>query len=84
MSNVRNPDDPATVEDVRRLLGEGGEQVIDEIVSLQPTVADLEKAAQWVAGERDLDREDGQVLKGISGEIVMLLAANDENETPTS
>jgi len=44
MSNAKNANDPATGEDVRRLFGDTSDLVLTEIVSLQPTIADLEKA----------------------------------------
>jgi len=75
-----NPDEPATADDVRRVFGATDAAVVQDIVSLQPTIADLQKAAQWMAGDRDLDQPDGQVLKGVAGEIVTLLAEGDEDD----
>lgn len=72
----------ATPADIRRLFGDTSDQVVSEILNLQPTLADLEKAAQWVAGDRDLDQAEGQVLKGVSGEIVTLLAVEDDEQEP--
>lgn len=77
-----NTDVRATTADIKRLFGDTSDQVVSEILSLQPTLADLEKAAQWVAGDRDLDQADGQVLKGVSGEIVTLLAVEDDEQEP--
>ena len=79
---MSNPDQPATADDVRRVLGETDVTVVQDIVSLQPTVADLQKAAQWIAGDRDLDQADGRILKGLAGEIVTLLAETDEDDLP--
>jgi hypothetical protein len=73
-------DEPATTDDVRRVFGETDALVVQDIVRLQPTIADLQKAAQWIAGDRDLDQADGQVLKGVAGEIVALLAESDTDE----
>jgi hypothetical protein len=81
-SGGSNTDTRATTADIKRLLGDTSDQVVSEILSLQPTLADLEKAAQWVAGDRDLDQADGQVLKGVSGEIVTLLAVEDDEQEP--
>jgi hypothetical protein len=77
---MSNPDQPATADDVRRVFGETDVTVVRDIVSLQPTVADLQKAAQWIAGDRDLNQADGQILKGVAGEIVTLLAEADEDD----
>ena len=77
-----NTDVRATTADIKRLFGDTSDQVVSEILGLQPTLADLEKAAQWVAGDRDLDQADGQVLKGVSGEIVTLLAVEDDEQEP--
>jgi hypothetical protein len=80
MPNPENATELATEKDVRRLFGNVDDVVVSEIVDLQPTIADLNKAVQWIAGDRDLDQPEGQVLKGVSGEIVTLLAADEEGE----
>ncbi len=79
---MSNPDRTATADDIRRVFADADTVVVNEIIELQPTVADLEKAAQWIAGDRDLDQPEGQVLKGTAGEIVTLLAEEDEEDTP--
>jgi hypothetical protein len=80
MPNPENATELATEKDVRRLFGNVDDVVVSEIVDLQPTIADLNKAVQWIAGDRDLDQPEGQVLKGVSGEIVTLLAADEDGE----
>ena len=80
MPNPENATELATEKDVRRLFGNVDDVVVSEIVDLQPTIVDLNKAAQWIAGDRDLDQPEGQVLKGVSGEIVTLLAADEEGD----
>lgn len=75
---MSNPDQPATAEDVRRLFADADAELVNEIVSLQPTIADLQKAAQGIAGDRD--QPEGQVLKGTAGEIVTLLAEGDDGD----
>ncbi len=82
MENRRHADDPATPDDVTRLFGDIDPDVLSEMLSLQPTIADLEKAAQWIAGDRDLDHADGQILKGTSGDIVALLETEEDDEAP--
>jgi len=77
---MSNSLEPATADDVRRVFGETDAVVVQDIVRLQPTIADLEKAAQWIAGDRDLDQADGQVLNGVAGDIVTLLAETDEDD----
>jgi hypothetical protein len=80
MSDRNHKDDLARPADVRRLFRDADDVVVAQIMDLKPTIADLEKAAQWIAGDRDLDQPEGQVLKGTSGEIVTLLAAAEEDE----
>jgi hypothetical protein len=82
MENRKRAGVPATADDVSRLFGEIDDDVLREILDLHPTIADLEKAAQWIAGDRDLDHADGQILTGTSGEIVTLLATEEEDEPP--
>lgn len=76
---MANASEMANAQDVRRLLGDLDDTVVSEVIKLQPTIADLEEAAQWIAGDRDLDQPEGQVLKGIAGEIVTLVAIDEDD-----
>jgi hypothetical protein len=73
---------PAAADDVRRILGAlDGDKVV-AIVALQPTVADIEEASLWLAGDADVFGA-GQPLTPVAGRIVDILTA-DEDEEPRS
>jgi hypothetical protein len=75
------PDRPnklATNEDVKDILGDLDERKILPILALRPTVADLEEALVWLAG--DVDVFEPRPLKGIPGQIVTILTENEEEE----
>jgi hypothetical protein len=71
-------DKPATHEDVADILGDLDERKMLPILALRPTVADLEQAIMWLAG--DLDVFEPRPLKGIVGQIVTILTENEEEE----
>jgi hypothetical protein len=72
------PDRPATHEDVKEILGDLDERKMLPILALRPTIADLEEALVWVAG--DIDVFEPRPLKGIAGQIVTILTENEEEE----
>jgi hypothetical protein len=75
------PDRPnklATNEDVKDILGDLDERKMLPILALRPTVADLEEALVWLAG--DVDVFEPRPLKGIPGQIVTILTENEEEE----
>ena len=49
-----------------------------EIASLRPTIADLEEAATWLSGDRDVFGP-GEPLKGVAAEIVAVLAPDEDD-----
>jgi hypothetical protein len=68
----------ATREDVKDVLGDLDESKMLPIVALRPTIADLEEASMWLAG--DLDVFEPRPLKGIASQIVTILTENEEEE----
>jgi hypothetical protein len=48
-------------------------------MALRPTVVDVEEASLWLAGDADVFGP-GRSLKPVAGEIVAILAADDEDE----
>jgi hypothetical protein len=75
------PDRPnklATNEDVKDILGDLDERKMLPILARRPTVADLEEALVWLAG--DVDVFEPRPLKGIPGQIVTILTENEEEE----
>jgi hypothetical protein len=75
---ARECDKTATHEDVKDILGDLDERKMLPILALRPTVADLEEALMWLAG--DLDVFEPRPLKGIAGQIVTILTEDEEEE----
>ena len=51
------------------------------IMSLQPTIADIEEASMWLEGDADVFGA-GEPVKGVAAEIVTILTENEEEEPP--
>jgi hypothetical protein len=82
MSN--NPtqfDDLASTGEIRAILGALDESDVLEIAALRPTVRDLEEAATWLSGDRDIFGA-GAPLRGLAAEIVAVLTPDDEDQGP--
>ena len=71
----------ATYEDVKRVLGDRDESKMLPILALRPTVADVEEASMWLAGDLDVFGP-GRPLKGIAAQIVTIITENEEEEPP--
>lgn len=72
---------PATAADVRSILGALDEAKVLAILDLRPTIADLEEAAVRLAGDDDVFGP-GAPLRGVAGDIVALLLADEDEELP--
>ena len=73
----------ASAEDVSRLLGALDERKTLDIVALRPTLADVEQAAVWLAGDGDVIARSGHPLAGVVAEILDILAVDDEEPPRT-
>ena len=71
--------DVASTADIRAVLGPLNESDLLEIASLRPTLRDLEAAATWLSGDRDVFGA-GEPLKGVVADIVAVLTPDDEDE----
>jgi hypothetical protein len=71
----------ASVDDVRRILGELDEAKLLDILALKPTVVEVERAFIGLSGDPDIFGA-GEPLKGVPGGIVEILTA-DEDEEPS-
>lgn len=69
----------ASSADIKQILGALDEGQILEIMALHPTIRDVEEAATWLAGDRDIFGA-GEPLRGIAAEIIAVLASNEEDE----
>ncbi len=70
-------------DDIKAILGDLDEAELIEIVALRPTIPDLEEAATWLSGDRDIFGT-GAPLKDVAAEIVAILTANEDNEESRS
>jgi hypothetical protein len=71
----------ATSEDIKRIIGNLDETKLMHILSLRPTVKDVEEALMWLSGDRDVFGA-GEPLKQVAGAIVAALTADqDEQES---
>lgn len=69
----------AAANDIRRILGALDEAKLLAIMALRPTIANVEEASLWLAGDPDVHGA-GQPLKPVAGEIVAILTAEEEEE----
>jgi len=71
----------ATSEDIKGILGEIDEDKLLAIISLQPTVADVEAASMWFSGDTDIYGA-GTPIHGRASEIITILSEGEGEEEP--
>ncbi len=69
----------ATCDDIKAILGNLDPDMLLAVVELQPSTAELEEAAMWLSGDRDVFGA-AQPLKGTASEIVTILTADEEEQ----
>ncbi|MBV1698906.1 MAG: hypothetical protein KGK33_01460 [Hyphomicrobiales bacterium] len=69
-----------TKHDLRRLLGDIEERKLLDILALNPSIAEIEEAAVWAAGNGDILAKSGHPLSGTVAEVVEILLAGEEEE----
>jgi len=69
----------ATHDDVKGVLGDIDPAQMLAIMSLRPTIADIEEASVWLDGDPDVFGA-GEPVKGVASEIVTILTENEEEE----
>lgn len=74
---------PASLDDVRRVLGELDEPKLLDILALRPTILDLENASISLSGDRDVFGA-GEPLPSVPGDIVAILTADEADEAQRS
>jgi hypothetical protein len=66
-------------EDISRILGELDEARIAALVATGASVAEVEEAAAWMAGESDvMGAELERPLAGVVAQLCAILAADEE------
>lgn len=80
---MQNPDSDgtamATRNDITSILGELDDEKMLAILSLRPTVGDLEQARIWLSGDADVFGAEPPI-KGAASEIVTILETEEEEE----
>jgi len=71
----------ATHNDIKGVLGDIDPAQMLEILSLRPTIADIEQASVWLEGDPDVFGA-GEPVKGVASDIVTILSENEEEEEP--
>jgi hypothetical protein len=69
----------ATHDDVKGILGDIDPADMLAIMSLRPTIADIEEASIWLEGDADVFGA-GEPVKGVASDIVTILTENEEEE----
>ena len=71
----------ATRQDVQRIIGDVDEFKLLEILSLRPSVSELEEAAIWSRGDGDILGKTGRPLTGVAAQLFDILTADEEEES---
>ncbi len=72
----------ATRDDLLHLFGEIDERKLLDILALGPTVAEIEEASLWAAGNGDVLAKGGHPLSSTAADVVNILIADEEEEPP--
>ena len=72
----------ATRDDVLHLFGEIDERKLLDILALHPTIAEIEEASLWAAGNGDVLAKGGHPLSRTAADVVNILIADGEEEPP--
>jgi len=67
-------------DDVVRLLGELDDEQVAEILGLSPSLADLERAAQWLAVGEDERPGTARPPTGIAAAIVDIVGEEEDED----
>ncbi len=70
----------ATRQDVKDVFGNLDDDKLTAILAAQPTIRDLEEAAVWLSGDKDVFGAE-EPLKGPASRIVTILTADEEDPT---
>ena len=73
----------ATRDDIKAILGNIDADKMLTIVELRPTIADVEAASTWLAGDADVFGA-GEPLKGAAADIVAILTEGEDEDDRAS
>ena len=69
----------ATYADIKSILGNIGSEKLLEILSLRPTIAEVEEASIWLSGDSDVFGAI-EPVKGNASHIITILTTEEEEE----
>jgi hypothetical protein len=72
----------ATRDDLLHLFGDIDERKVLDILALHPTIAEIEEASLWAAGDDDVLAKRGHPRSPTAAGIVDILVADEEEEPP--
>jgi hypothetical protein len=70
----------ATASDLRRLWGDIASAKVQAILTIRPSVADVEEARAWCEGDGDLLAKTGHSLTGKAALVFDVLSADQDDE----
>ena len=73
----------ATGADITGILGDIDSDRLLAIVSLRPTITEVEEASMWLSGDADVFGAN-EPVKGNASHIITILTAEEEEEPPAS
>jgi len=73
----------ATADEIKHIFRNLDDAKLLAILALRPTILDLEQASMWLSGDKDVFGA-GQPLRGVAGDIVAILTADEEEEQTRS
>jgi len=73
----------ATNTDITSILGNIDPDKLLAILSLHPTVAEVEEASMWLSGDADIFGSN-EPVKGNASHIITILTADEEEESRVS
>ena len=71
----------ATRNDIKDILSDIDPAEMLAIMSVRPTIADIEEASVWLEGDPDVFGA-GEAVQGVASEIIAILTENEEEEPP--
>ena len=71
-----------TRHDLLRVIGDIDERKVIDILVLNPTVAEVEQAALWAAGDGDILAKGRHPLSGTAAQVLEILTADEDEEEP--
>jgi hypothetical protein len=78
MSTAAPGTTPATAGDIRQLFGDIEDDVVMDVLELNPTVGELEETAAWLAGQGDVVARAGHPQSAKIAAILDLLGADED------